>query len=285
MNIENKQNQEGQNEKKSIEFHLKARLEKPDIYPTRFQVPDDKVDWAVDFPEYSPVRFTAEKVLIEAQKQNGWAESEDISAVKQKREFHSYEDVLNFDKNGLPLNPRGRTGIEGRGLLGKWGANFAADPIVTRLNPQTGLLEMLAIQRNDNGEWAIPGGMVDEGESATETLKREFKEEVGIDLDMSDAVEVYKGYVDDPRNTDNAWMETTARHKHLLSELAERLNPEAGSDAKDFQWLALNKESMSTLYASHSDLIRKAIKSFYDREKDNLSTIMRQQLEEILLIN
>lgn len=31
-----------------------------------------------------------------------------------------------------PLNPEGRTGLKGRGVLGKWGPNHAADPIVTR---------------------------------------------------------------------------------------------------------------------------------------------------------
>ena len=29
-------------------------------------------------------------------------------------------------------NPIGRTGMTGRGLLGRWGPNHAADPIVTR---------------------------------------------------------------------------------------------------------------------------------------------------------
>lgn len=29
-------------------------------------------------------------------------------------------------------NPTGRTGLTGRGLLGRWGPNHAADPIVTR---------------------------------------------------------------------------------------------------------------------------------------------------------
>lgn len=32
----------------------------------------------------------------------------------------------------LPRNPFGRTGIIGRGLLGRWGPNHAVDPIVTR---------------------------------------------------------------------------------------------------------------------------------------------------------
>lgn len=35
----------------------------------------------------------------------------------------------------------------------------------------------MAIQRRDSGEWAIPGGMVDPGETVTNTLKREFIEE------------------------------------------------------------------------------------------------------------
>lgn len=31
-----------------------------------------------------------------------------------------------------PQNPEGRTGLKGRGVLGRWGPNHAADPIVTR---------------------------------------------------------------------------------------------------------------------------------------------------------
>ncbi|PNJ52682.1 NUDT9 isoform 7 [Pongo abelii] len=35
---------------------------------------------------------------------------------------------------GIPAfrNPAGRTGLVGRGLLGRWGPNHAADPIITR---------------------------------------------------------------------------------------------------------------------------------------------------------
>ena len=34
------------------------------------------------------------------------------------------------------------TGISGRGLLGKWGPNHAADPIVTQINPATFKLQV-----------------------------------------------------------------------------------------------------------------------------------------------
>ena len=89
----------------------------------------------------------------------------------------------------VPLNPKGRTGLKGRGVLGRYGPNHAADPIVTRwkTHPEGGIihdkvssrpiLQFVAIQRRDTSEWAIPGGMVDPGENVSETLRREFMEE------------------------------------------------------------------------------------------------------------
>merc|ERR1719424_272131 len=91
----------------------------------------------------------------------------------------SYEGPISFDSVGFPLNPRGRTGLRGRGLLGKWGPNHAADPIVTRFHPESGQLQVVAIQRKDTLQWAIPGGMVDAGEAVSVTVKREFTEEAG----------------------------------------------------------------------------------------------------------
>ena len=61
--------------------------------------------------------------------------------------------------------------------------------------------------------------MVDPGECITESLQREFGEEAMntdkfperadlIKKMLSNGQLIYQGYVDDPRNTDNAWMET-----------------------------------------------------------------------------
>ena len=69
--------------------------------------------------------------------------------------------------------------MRGRGLLGKWGPNQAADPIVTRYHPDTNKLQVVAIRRKDTGQWAIPGGMVDDGEAVSATVRREFIEEAG----------------------------------------------------------------------------------------------------------
>jgi ADP-ribose pyrophosphatase len=93
----------------------------------------------------------------------------------------SFEGDIRFAAGGsAPANPRGRTGMHGRGLLGKWGPNHAADPIVTRFDPsRPDQLQVVAIKRKDTGDWALPGGMVDSGETVSLTVKREFEEEAG----------------------------------------------------------------------------------------------------------
>lgn len=187
-----------------------------------------------------------------------------------------------ISEDGYPLNPIGRTGIIGRGLLGRWGPNHAADPIVTRWKRNgTGALEIdrgtekpvlqfVAVQRRDTGEWAIPGGMVDGDENISSTLKREFMEETMNALEKSDTEveeietsinkffangdEIYRGYVDDPRNTDNAWMETCATNFHDENgNSVGNMVLEAGDDAANVRWIDVNKKLK--LYASHEKFV------------------------------
>lgn len=51
-------------------------------------------------------------------------------------------------KDNRPLNPKGRTGLKGRGVLGKWGPNHAADPIVTRWKRSEALEKVLDASSN-----------------------------------------------------------------------------------------------------------------------------------------
>src|SRR6218665_825757 len=44
----------------------------------------------------------------------------------------SHTGIYKINNEGFPLNPSGRTGLSYRGMLGKWGPNHAADPIITR---------------------------------------------------------------------------------------------------------------------------------------------------------
>ncbi|GAB1607934.1 ADP-ribose pyrophosphatase, mitochondrial-like isoform X1, partial [Argonauta hians] len=256
-----------------------------DVY--RFTVPDDKISWSIPYPDYQPVDYTAESV----QKNPPWADPDirkdsgsinikwnSVDGKVDRRSFGCKYEIINH----IPRNPHGRTGVKGRGLLGRWGPNHAADPIITRWKLLDGkkvtgadgkpILQFIAIQRRDTGDWAIPGGMVDAGELVSATLQREFSEEALNSFNMSpeqrsklrscldvffkNGTEVYKGYVDDIRNTDNSWIETVAMNFHdnngtSVASLA--LN--AGDDAVNVRWLDIT--ASLKLYANHRDFMKK----------------------------
>ncbi|MEU4395889.1 NUDIX domain-containing protein [Kribbella sp. NPDC023855] len=51
--------------------------------------------------------------------------------------------------------------------------------------------KILMIRRSDNGNWAIPGGAIDLGESLSQAAVRETKEESGIECEVIDVVGIY----------------------------------------------------------------------------------------------
>uniref|UniRef100_A0A6J0V528 ADP-ribose pyrophosphatase, mitochondrial n=1 Tax=Pogona vitticeps TaxID=103695 RepID=A0A6J0V528_9SAUR len=268
--------------------HNKARTSPyPRSKVCRSEVPNVKVDWLVEWEDYNPVEYTAPSVLAGPK----WADPE-IGAKGFSPKFNEKDGEVDRKsqsgiykvENGRPRNPAGRTGITGRGLLGRWGPNHAADPVITRWKRDgsgnkmahsgsgKNILQFIAIKRRDCGEWAIPGGMVDPGEKLSVALKREFSEEALNALQKTGAEKeemerqlnklfsqdhfvVYKGYVDDPRNTDNAWMETEAVNYHdETGEVMNKLHLEAGDDAGKVKWVDISEKLK--LYANHADFVR-----------------------------
>lgn len=71
--------------------------------------------------------------------------------------------------------------------------------------------------------------------------------------------EIYKGYVDDPRNTDNAWMETVAYNFHDDDgQSVGKFSLVAGDDAQNVKWMDIDRSL--ALYASHNDFIKEVVK-------------------------
>ena len=69
---------------------------------------------------------------------------------------------------------------------------------------------------------------------------------------------VYQGYVDDPRSTDNAWIETTAYHFHCTDEIAKHLKLGHGDDAAKAMWLRVDpktEDRYARLWANHRDWV------------------------------
>lgn len=237
-------------------IHEKCRAQNP-FYPRRIPVPDDKVKWTEEWAEYKPKSYCDDLVKQHSRSidddfdKDHWADppSHMLPQLREQLENrltfcetpHFEESVkktlkdatkIKFDKTtDAPRNPRGRTGLAGRGLCGRWGPNHAADPIITRFSPHDGKLQFIAIQRNEMDAWAIPGGIVvtpgreDVPRKVVELLKRvpqpgseastlnersstedtpegnaEERKEV-VEKLLAQGTTVYCGYVDDPRNT------------------------------------------------------------------------------------
>ncbi|EGD83009.1 ADP-ribose pyrophosphatase [Salpingoeca rosetta] len=274
--------------------HIKCRNQPYMNGPERAQVPDHLVSWEVEFPDYNPPDHTDDHVKANPE----WADKEeDLPSIKFNEGPHrSFIGAYHVDSHtNLPRNPMGRTGMTGRGLLGRFGPNFAADPIVTRWKRDDDdviqldgqgrkILEMVCIKRKDTGEWAIPGGMVDRGEKVTSALRREFGEEALASHDITpeereqvlDSIKdsfdhgimVYEGYVDDPRNTDIAWLETTAVVFHDDDGTSfEQFDLKAGDDAGDVAWVSI--EPKMQLYASHYSYVKLAYKIIAGQELES----------------
>lgn len=166
----------------------------------------------------------------------------------------------NYVSAMLPCNPFGPTGIGGRGLLGKWGPNHAADPIVITYDSFRNVYQLLAIERTDTpGIWALPGGMQDTNECISRTVTRELKEETNLILDIEHAQFIYSGYVNDPRNTDHAWMETCVYLFNINDKQRQLLlkTIKAGDDATKVKLIDINEynEEYTNLYANHKEFV------------------------------
>lgn len=86
--------------------------------------------------------------------------------------------------------------------------------------------------------------MVDKLKTDEQTIRAFFQ----------DGREVYRGYVDDPRNTDNAWMETVAVNFHdESSTVVGGFALEAGDDAGHVAWIDIDRNLQ--LFASHASFI------------------------------
>ncbi len=133
---------------------------------------------------------------------------------------------------------------------------YPAHPIVAVAAVIIEANRVLVIKRAkepSKGKWSIPGGMVELGETVREALKREAKEECGIEIEVLELVQV----------VDNIIYDESSRVKYhyiLIGFLAgyETGRLKSASDISDAKWVERDELNDLDLTIGARKVIEKA---------------------------
>ena len=121
--------------------------------------------------------------------------------------------------------------------------------------------DILMIRRTDNGNWAVPGGAIDLGESVAQAAVRETFEETGIECEITGIVGIYS----DPRHvilyTSNG--EVRQEFSIVLTARALGGQPTPSSESSEVRWVPVSEVPRYTMDRS----MRIRINDFLTRNK------------------
>lgn len=95
--------------------------------------------------------------------------------------------------------------------------------------------DILLIRRTDNGNWALPGGAIDLGESASQAAVRETREETGVTCEITGLVGIYT----DPRHVIHYTSDDEVRQEFSIVFTARPVGgePTPGSESSEVRWV------------------------------------------------
>lgn len=109
------------------------------------------------------------------------------------------------------------------------------------------------------GEWSIPGGMLETGETIMEGVRRELAEETGVEVRVNGLIEVFE----------RISLDEAGKHKYHYVVLdyycdAIRGEPRAGSDAAAVAWVSEKDLDAYALSTAARRVIQKAFEMSRD---------------------
>ncbi len=103
-----------------------------------------------------------------------------------------------------------------------------------------------------NGEWSVPGGVLELGEKLREGVRREVLEETGLQVEPGDVLDVFDSIFRDDQGR-------TRYHYVLIDYLCHSISEDAkaGSDASEVRWVTENELVAMRLRESIEQVVRK----------------------------
>jgi 8-oxo-dGTP diphosphatase len=112
------------------------------------------------------------------------------------------------------------------------------------------------------GQWSIPGGMLELGETLEQGVARELAEETGLDVKVIEILEVFERIFPAPPNADGKPGDASRPQYHfvILDYLCELRGGtlRAGSDALEFAWAREEDIVKFDLTVAATRVLRKA---------------------------
>ena len=107
------------------------------------------------------------------------------------------------------------------------------------------------------GEWSIPGGRLERGETIAEGVVRELREETGLDVRVLSLIEVFERIFPDEAASGPA---APRYHFVILDYLCEAFTgePRPGSDVTELAWAREEELGRFGLTATATRILRKA---------------------------
>jgi ADP-ribose pyrophosphatase YjhB (NUDIX family) len=112
------------------------------------------------------------------------------------------------------------------------------------------------------GQWSIPGGMLELGETLTEGVTRELAEETGLQVNVLDIIEVLERIFPAQPGEDGTPVDAGRPQYHfvILDYLCEAKGGtlRAGSDAREFAWAREEELAKFDLTVAATRVVQKA---------------------------
>jgi 8-oxo-dGTP diphosphatase len=119
--------------------------------------------------------------------------------------------------------------------------------------------QILLVRRSNppmQGEWSIPGGLVETGETTREAIIREVREETGLDIEVVKLAEVFERIVRDP--------DSRVQYHYVLIDYVCRATTgeaHAASDVSEVRWVNTDRLEKLAVAPETCEVIRKALNS------------------------